>query len=776
MACEHDHESIVDYLLTDLHINPNMDNDSHRSPLSVAKSRTVMKLLLRNGAAAEDVYSFCRRELGKVFSKEPLKSPVKMFVVGDGGQGKSTLIEAMQNEPSFLAPLVSIFVDQKEVDGVDQKTAGIVPRVFKSRFYGDVLFYDFAGQEAYYSSHAAFVKSAVDTCPPIFVLVIGLHRNDTTITHSISYWLGIIVEQCAKLKGRAPLLVIGSHFDLLNKKSEVDQKKRCIESAVNKFRGSFDLISVIPMDCRYSNSDGMKLLRRYVGTSCDIIRAKLSVSLNSHSLLIYILDRFSTEVAVTLESVQAELLQTGDRNELISFIPTTIPRLVEICVQLNDSGHILFLLNDLSSEKSFIIIDKDAILREINGTMFAPKDFRQHCQLSTSTGVVAQSKLAERFPNFNIKLLISFLSHLELAIPIVDQEVLSLINQRLDEPASSFVEQYLFCPALINLDVPQDVFVHQDELKYRFGWVMSCMCSDDFLNARFLHVLILRLALSLAFDPLVDVSFPALQRQCSVWNTGVCWSTTYGIKILVEIVSKKSVVVLIHSCMISRELLELQSTVTKKVLIAANEFCRLVKTEELLLSPINVAYPFDETLIKKSFSLKCIASSIVSQDPYVVSTNGTETCSVSDLLPVEVYANLGENILQALFNISDPVHTQAVSDRFLSALSTSWRTNTKLVETVYSIINKDIAQHHVESLTSALKSWRDSSSGTYSSLRLILDPLSVFAGRSPLVSITFILCICTKFHTSYQLNHTLLPCMMKTKYCYRLGLIETSLS
>ena len=208
-----------------------------------------------------------------------------MFVIGHAGEGKSTLIEAMEHEPTVWSPLVNMFIRPKVVEGVCQRTAGIIPRVFKSRFYGDVLFYDFAGQEAYYSSHAAVIKSAVDTCPPIFILVIGLHRDDSAISHSISYWLGIITNQCANMEGKAPLIVVGSHADLVDCVTEtiekINEKKQVIDRAVQKFT-SFDLVDIIPMDCRYSNSDGMKLLRQCVGTCCTSIQSKLSVSLNSH--------------------------------------------------------------------------------------------------------------------------------------------------------------------------------------------------------------------------------------------------------------------------------------------------------------------------------------------------------------------------------------------------------------------------------------------------------------------------------------------------------------
>ena len=693
--------------------------------------------MIQHGADAENVYALHRKVLNNVFSKDPVKNPVKMFVIGHGGEGKSTLIEAMEHEPTAWTSLVNIFIAPKEVEGVDQRTAGIIPRVFKSRYYGQVLFYDFAGQEAYYSSHAAIIKSTVDTCPPVFLLVIGLNRDAPFITQSVSYWLGIITNQCSNMEGKALLIVVGSHADLVET-VEVDRKKQILKKAVEKYT-SFVLVDVISMDCRYSNSDAMRILRHCVETSCNFLRCKLTLPLNSHMLLIYLTENYSSELAITLKKVQT-VLQTGIdqkkskmHKDVIPFIPTTIPHLVEICVQLSDKGHILFLLNKTSPEKSFIILDKTALLAEINGTMFAPEDFKQHCQLATSAGVVPRSKLAKHFEKFNIKMLVRFLSHLELAVPIEDEEVLLLINKHVGGNAN---EEYLFCPALIRLEVPLKVFEYQEGHLYHFGWILSSPHSDHFLDARFLHVLLLRLALSLGLAPVIDSDIPALQHQCSVWKTGVCWSTSRGAEVLVEVRDKKEVLVLFQSDTITYNILKYRTDILVKVRETARQFCPSVHTEELLLYPHDVVYPLNVSKTTALFSLKSVALSIVQRHPYAISLNGIKRLPVSNH---EVYANLGDNILQPLFNETDPVHTKKISDVFLTAISSSWSKNYHLVDIICLAITPEAditskAVASMEKLETALKSWRDGSDGTYKSLRDLLDELSVFAGKCPLVS------------------------------------------
>ena len=159
------------------------------------------------------------------------------------------------------------------------------------------------------------------------------------------------------------------------------------------------------------------------------------------------------------------------------------------------------------------------------------------------------------------------------------------------------------------------------------------------------------------------------------------------------------------------------------------------------MSPSDIDYPVSISPETTFYSVKSLANSIVNQHPFVVSTDGSRQLRVSD---DEVYANLGVNILLPLFNENDPAHTVRISDRFISTISSLWSKNPQLVDIVCSAITPKSAATSktvtsAEKIKPTLTSWRDSTDGTYRSLRQILDPLSVFAGRNPLVSL-FHLC------------------------------------
>ena len=718
LACKHGIPGVTRYLLVKMHSDPNISDKDGRTALSLARSYEVIQLLLQHGAVADTADKLHQRVLGDIFSIHSPENSVKIFVTGLGGDGKSTLIETIQYESTRYSPLGVAFIPPKEVEEISQRTAGIVHKVFNSAIFGPVQFFDFAGQEAFYSSHAALIRSTVDACPPVFLLVTGMHNDHNTLSHSVSYWLGMVQNQCTSMKGKAPLIVVGSHEDVLKKRGEDPESKRqLILQCVKKFSDHFELIDFVLMDCRYYEFFSMTQLRPSIVTACVSLRERLSVGINAHMFLVYLRDNFRGFVAVMLKEVQSRI--ETDRQDpskklqqQLSFVPTTQRHLVEICVQLSDKGHLLLLHNTVFVEESFIVIDKTALLEEVNGAIFAPKDFKQHCKLASSTGVVPRSKLVNRFLKFNVEMVIGFYSHLELCLPIDDKEVLSLIQQQVantTEQVTPSGESYLFFPALIRLEAPERVWEFQSDLTYHFGWRLACRMSGANFDIRFFQVLLLRLALSLRLALNIDESVPSLQRFCSVWKRGVCWSSD-EVTSLVELDSRlKVVTVQMRSRTLTPSCLQLRSQVINKVRDAAKEFCSTISTVESLIDPTDaIQYPMKPSSELSFYHLQHVAESVVRCKSGVQSLY--KTIALDDLLRYEVHSDLGEDILQLICN----GHEEKVSDEVITALS---RTSSKLPGMEVVI--------------------RGTSDGTYQSLRTTLDQYSVFSGRSPLVSIVY---------------------------------------
>ncbi len=272
----------------------------------------------------------------------------------------------------------------------------------------------------------------------------------------------------------------------------------------------------------------MKRAKRQIQKSSAILRSPETISLNAHTFYIYLAESFKHDLALLLgnihEKIKSDLnswYRSQRTQDILSFIPSTIPHLVEICDQLHKTGLLLFLRNDISPEKSFLVIDQATLLSTVTGTVFAPESFRQHCKLASSTGVVPLSKFKKAFVGFDIEMLIAYMSHLELCFEIIDEQVLDFISKEIasstDGDASALEPdtRYLFFPGLIRIETPDQVWKDTQSIKCYFGWMLQTSQDTEFFDFRCLQVLILRIVFTFLLAPALRVQHdvPSLQRD-----------------------------------------------------------------------------------------------------------------------------------------------------------------------------------------------------------------------------------------------------------------------
>ena len=153
-------------------------------------------------------YRLVEKHAKKKYSRaEPI---FRAFVVGHPGAGKSSFVEALKREGFFDS------FKRVSESSVPLHTAGIVPSIHSSKHYGRVLFYDFAGDAEYYSSHAAILESLASSRKGenVFLLVIDMREEMSEIKKIFHYWLLFI--QYQQFHGQKPrLIVVGSHLDML---------------------------------------------------------------------------------------------------------------------------------------------------------------------------------------------------------------------------------------------------------------------------------------------------------------------------------------------------------------------------------------------------------------------------------------------------------------------------------------------------------------------------------------------------------------------------------
>ena len=88
---------------------------------------------------------------------------------------------------------------------------------------------------------------------------------------------------------------------------------------------------------------------------------------------------------------------------MILLSPTYQSVLTDILTTLSDRGLILFIHHPHSS---WVVVKTEALLKEINGTLFAPDHFKEHRDLASNTGIVPVSNLHKVFPDYNSEMLV----------------------------------------------------------------------------------------------------------------------------------------------------------------------------------------------------------------------------------------------------------------------------------------------------------------------------------------------------------------------------------
>ena len=645
-------------------VDPNCTTRDGRSALDFADSPEIIRELLRHGATLNS--KLWKKLLPSKCPKNPAKPAVKTFVVGDPGAGKSTLTKALQTESKWLFSITN-----RKVAGVNERTAGVIPHEMDSKEFGRLTLYDFAGQKEFYASHDAVLRSAVSESPSaIFLIVADLRNSDDSFKERIQYWLAFIENQGISADPKPHVIIIASHSDEV-KVEEEDTKRRIIECLHHeKGFSSFHYVGFVALNCQYARSSSMSQLRNHLARSCKEFRKADEMSFRSHCFLVFLLDKFQDCPAVQIGKVSETVASESesDPNSIASCIPKENSEILQVCSELNQRGNILFLKDAQGSENSWIILERESLLSRVTGTVFAPENFKQHCDIATSTGVVPFSKIQTHFPDLDPDMITQFLCHLEFCRLLTTSEILDVDSAAADAEIHQLLhtesavsppgptEKFFFFPGLVRIEAPSGVWDNSSKFNYHCGWALHCHNPRQFFTPRFVQVLLLRLAFSLA---LVQApGFPALQRKCKVWKNGICWGNQSGVEVLVEVEDNKSVVAMLRCLKGSEdEYACVHSQVINKIQQIREEFCPKVTVSEYVLhhsdSKEYPPKPFSEL---KLVTVEEITSVVGKRNPCVVD-EAANMIKLSEYLGFEPYIPPGDIILKLLFGCQPPAVT-----------------------------------------------------------------------------------------------------------------------
>ena len=303
LACRFGHTHIVQYLLSTGRVDPLAKNKYGSTPVDYASRRDnnydILKLF--------QSFPQCKRDF-------PVHTYTKLVLTGYSGAGKTTisqliLLLASKLETGFFSRLSS-----GRVTDVKCLTAGIIPLHVESKVneVGNMVIYDFAGQQEYYSSHAAVLERIMRNSAAIFVCIVDLSQCMDKISESIHYWISFIENACSSAQGSSHVIIVGSHADLVKSSQELKEKSSLVESIAESRVTQMTYGGFVNMDCRLSKSKEARDFRSLLSTSQQaILSSQPSMSLYCHVLYAFLRTKLR-KTGCTLQELTSDLASEKD--------------------------------------------------------------------------------------------------------------------------------------------------------------------------------------------------------------------------------------------------------------------------------------------------------------------------------------------------------------------------------------------------------------------------------------------------------------------------------
>ena len=387
----------VRLLLFNYHAPVFLRNKAGRTALYLAKDKSI-KEIFKEYMSSE--HKSIQQEYKKLQMLSSTKYPgpqtiTRVFVLGNPGSGKSTLVESLKRK------VIIPFFRVSEAD-VPLHTAGIVPSVDQSNA-NRLIYYDFAGDRVYYSSHAAILEmvshSTVGTS--VFLLVANLIKGIMVVCDEIGYWLSFISYHAKALDSEHKLkvIIVLSHIDHLSKVdapkalASIRQYLDILENQVLNIK----IINTVTSDCRYPRSS------KVIGNILQDIAKNIPPSiLPFKTTLLHgmLLKDFGNVVACKFQDLLSHIKDTG------TCLPTLADTLYPLVRELHDIG-VLMLIGRSEDEREnhLLLLNPYLLTNEVHEKLFSncavmrlESDIGPHFANMPVMGILPEDYLASILP------------------------------------------------------------------------------------------------------------------------------------------------------------------------------------------------------------------------------------------------------------------------------------------------------------------------------------------------------------------------------------------
>ena len=613
-------------------------NKDGKTALDLAKAQRSQKIITifeTHNFEIQSIYQQLDKLAKQEFGGE--KNLTRLFVVGNPGAGKSTLVETIKKES-----LISYF----STSTVAPHTAGIVPSTYDSSAYGRMILYDFAGDSEYYSSHAAIMES-INTSKGsnIYLIVCDLSKGEEAAGTKYSYWLSFLSYNIKQFSNTV-ILPVGSHADVV-KKTSVEQSLCVLDSISQKFCSSSKIDDLhvdqsVALDCRRRGAvvnEIKELTKRF-----SKVVSPIGLSPETSTVLGLLKKDFEHVPACKVSLLISHIEETG--------IPLLLnsSSLYPLIRELHDLGLLMVIEREGDSIENHIIILKiSTFTSDVHNKLFsksAKADLTKHIdQLKLSVGIIPESLLEKVLPEYITKeslLKLQYCQEIENLNVEEDHTLSQETPGTVPTDSATKEKSHLFFPALCDLKLEEIQWPQSEEDKITLGWYAECDGNRfDFFPSRFLHVLIVHLSHNFALKQSLPTSYRlsttasdflitevnAANPRCRVWSTGLHWLMKNGVEVFVDMpkdADSKELIVLARSDV--KNQVECSNTlqlVIQKVVKAKVEFCAGIVPTVSLLDPSNLKdEPFPNARNAVKYPLRDIEEALAEGTERVMDKEG----------------------------------------------------------------------------------------------------------------------------------------------------------
>ena len=247
--------------------------------------------------------------------------------------------------------------------------------------------YDLAGHQEFYSSHMAIMHKLMQEHPAIFMCVIDLSKSDDHIKKNLKFWFNFIKIGASGVMSFCHIVVVGSHADMLSK--DANTHKQNLVQNIAQFVLDTRFVGLATLDCRKLSSPGLTSLIALISKAQKVVQEKVqcvskaSVPIYCHMLMKFLSNlKVQRDVSVVCSLTDLSLMIHKENERIASelafvSIPTLTTELDHCLTILNDRGLVLFFRGP-TDDDSWVVVDDDALLSQVNGVIFAPEDFKEH--------------------------------------------------------------------------------------------------------------------------------------------------------------------------------------------------------------------------------------------------------------------------------------------------------------------------------------------------------------------------------------------------------------